>query len=353
MSQRVLEHLKNTPWVMTRDWIHTVFDIASRERISAEELRAIERELGHRLENANRGRLRDGVAVIPVHGPLFRFANLFTALSGATSMELLARDIGSALDDPGVGAIVLDIDSPGGEVTGTHELAELIFAARSEKPIIAFVSGLGASGAFWIASAASRVVVSETALLGSIGTVIAITDFSRQDEKRGIRTKEIVSRQSPKKRLDAFTPDGEQELQRIIDDLAQVFVGAVARNRAVSEKMVISDFGRGSLLVGAQAVAAGMADQVGTLEVQVQELRATSRPVGAPALRGPLSGEAQNMKATGYWAEVEREVASILAAGTTESLDEPAVAAVEPPEDATNASEVEREVASIMAAGCH
>lgn len=286
---RVLHAIRSTPWAIQPDALETIAEIAARENVLTPE--AIERMKGERLADTRRVTVRDGVAIIPVRGPLFRYANLFTAFSGATSTEVLANDIGKALADPSVVHIVLDVDSPGGMVNGTAELAELIYRARDEKPITTFVSGLGASGAYWIGSAASRVFVERTAIPGSIGAVFGVTDFKKADEMEGVRRIEFVSAQSPRKRMDAFDEnparraDAREALQTLVDDLAQVFIEAVARHRGVDVSTVLEDFGQGGVFVGEAAVEAGLADGVTTLEDLIADIKEDRRPRGTVGLR--------------------------------------------------------------------
>jgi ClpP class serine protease len=85
---------------------------------------ALQARLGHKLDNARTVAVRNGVAIVPVTGPIFRYANMFTEISGATSTKILATDIRQALDNPAVKAIVLNIDSPGGVASGINELAD-------------------------------------------------------------------------------------------------------------------------------------------------------------------------------------------------------------------------------------
>ena len=216
--------------------------------------------------------VRDGVAILNVEGPLFKKANLFVEFCGATSYEILRRDLQAALDDPSITAILLNVDSPGGEANGCDELAAAIYDARGKKPITAYVSGMAASGGYWIASAADRVVISELAVLGSIGVVLGVEDRSSADERRGVRKVEIVSSQSPGKRPDVNTEEGRTQIQTMVDDLAEVFVSAVAKHRGVSSEDVISKFGAGGVKVGAKAVASGMADEVGQFEAVLASL---------------------------------------------------------------------------------
>ena len=148
------------PWAMTQPVLQTLLTVA--ERSVDESLEAIEARIGQPLDNTQQTTVRDGVAIIPVIGPCFRYANLLTRISGATSYGVLAQDITTALDNPEIHHLILMMDSPGGEVNGCAELAQLIFEAKQTKPITAYVSGDAASGAYWMASACSEIVVSQT-----------------------------------------------------------------------------------------------------------------------------------------------------------------------------------------------
>jgi len=248
-----------------------------------ERLTAVEKQRGRPLSNERKGvTMRDGgVATIEIVGPIVRRGDLFSQVSGMTSIDTLAKDFGAAMDDRAVKAIVLAIDSPGGEVTGVAEFADMIRAARSgptTKPVVAYVGGMAASAGYWLASAAARVVCDSTALLGSIGVVQAVRDPSRD---RG-GTIEFVSSQSPHKRPDPTTGTGAAQIQGVVDAMAGVFVAAVARNRNVSEETVLVDFGGGGLFVGQTAVAAGLADRVGSYESVLADLAAGRLPEKAP-----------------------------------------------------------------------
>lgn len=273
----------NQPWMITQESLETILTIAHDRH---GDVQALQTRLGRPLDNARNVVMRDGVAVIPVTGPIFRYANLFTEISGATATGVLARDIQTALDNPYVRGIVLDINSPGGEATGINELAKLIREARSQKPIKAYVSGTGASAAYWLSSAADEVVMDELAVVGSIGVVMSYLDTSKRDATSGVRTIEIVSSQSPDKRVDPSSDEGRAKVQDIVDQMAQVFVQAVADNRGVTADKVLSDFGRGGVLVGAAAVKAGMADRIGSLETVIAELAGSA---SSSARKKPMS----------------------------------------------------------------
>lgn len=256
------------PWLIQAESLQTILAIA--DRMGNPE--ALQSRDGKPLDNARTVQMRDGVAVIPVTGPIFRYANLFTAISGATSTGVLAKDIQAALDNRFVRAIVLDINSPGGEATGINELAQMIFDARGQKPITAYIGGSGASAAYWIASAADKIVADPTAIVGSIGVVMSYLDTAERDAKSGTRVIEVVSSQSPDKRTPPTTDEGRAKVQTIVDALADVFVGSVARNRGVTTQAVLNDFGRGGVMVGDAAKRAGMVDRIGSLESVIAEL---------------------------------------------------------------------------------
>jgi len=263
---------------------------------------------GKRREDGGRMTMRDTVALIPVDGPIYRYADYFTAMSGGITTEALARQLQTAIDDPAVGAILFVIDSPGGEATGINELSEAIYSARSKKPVWAYVEGYGASAAYWIASAAEQVIIDDTALLGSIGTVLGVPDPS----KRTRYTIEIVSRQSPKKRPDVTTEAGLAVVQDIADGLTDVFIAKVARNRRLTAEQILAV--EGGMLIGEAAVAAGLADMIGSEEGAVQallsgaitmpNLRAKRTAFSLPSTQGRAQQEVLPMAVDqkGFWA---------------------------------------------------
>lgn len=208
----------------------------------------------------------NGVAVMNVRGPLFRYRSIFTWLLGGTAIEDAAYGLHAALDDPTVRTIVMAINSPGGQIDGINEFADMIRAANEQKPVVAYVDGMAGSGAYWLAAAAGRIVADETAQLGSVGVRTTIYDDRAADEKAGVKRFEIVSSQSPLKVIDPASTEGRSTLQTMVDALAQVFIGKVAGFRGISEESVMSDFGRGAMLLARPAVAAGMADALGSLE---------------------------------------------------------------------------------------
>lgn len=257
--------------------LRQILEIAAREE-QAEDLEALQVKLARPLPPAERAGERDGVAIIPIIGPTFPRANLMTRISGATSLQMVGRDLQVALDDRRINGVILDIDSPGGVVTGTNELAKFIARAQADagKPIVAYVGGGGTSAAFWFGSAVGlgHFMVDETAQVGSIGVVLTMLDTSRRDQARGIQEFTFVSSQSPSKRVDPRTDAGAAVLQAKADKTAEIFIEAVAGHRQVTVDRVLEDFGQGDTVLGRDAVGAGMADAATSFE---EVLSAVSR----------------------------------------------------------------------------
>ena len=262
-GRRSIEILLTIPWAIRPEWAKQMLTIARRDGLTPE---AVAAELGQPLNNTRTVTVREGIATIPMSGPMFRYANIFADVSGATSYEALATDLRVALDDASVQAILLAVDSPGGEVFGASELSDMVFNARGTKPIVAHVSGFGASAAYWIASAADEVVTSSTGILGSLGVCMSVIVPGDEPDLFGDREIEFVSSQSPDKHLDPTSKAGREQHQAIVDKLAGVFVADAARNRGVAEATVLDRFGKGGTFIGTDAVAAGLADRVATFE---------------------------------------------------------------------------------------
>lgn len=254
MTIRALDLVLGDSWAIQPDAMEQILAIAARANDAPE---AVAARLGRPLQNTRTVTERDGTAIIPINGPIFRRANIFTEISGATSVEVLATDIQAAIDNPAITRLVLDFDSPGGQASGIAELATLIHA--SPKPTVAYVDGMAASAAYWIAAAADSIILSSTALVGSIGVVASY----RPEIDGPIK---IISSQSPLKQATPATEAGRAEAQRVVDQLAAVFIADVAAYRGTDPETVTRDFGQGGILVGSLAVAAGMADGIGTLE---------------------------------------------------------------------------------------
>lgn len=221
---------------------------------------------GEPLDGSDFARVVDGVAVVPVLGALLRRYNW-----AFWSYEEIRRDVALAMQDPRVDSVLLEIDSPGGTVAGLEDLARWL-RGQSAKPVQAFVGGMAASAAYWIASAAGWVGMGSGSVAGSIGAVIEYIDIEPMFEAAGARVVRVVAEQSPNKRLDPDSPEGRAELQALVDAAGAAFVTGVAEGRRVSEAQVLDRFGQGLIFDADDAVGRGMADGRTTLEEMIAEL---------------------------------------------------------------------------------
>ncbi|WKD26595.1 S49 family peptidase [Halomonas sp. KG2] len=319
-----LELAAGRPWLITSEALDTVMAVADRQG----DVEALETRLGRSLDNTRSVTVRDGVAVIPVTGPIFRYANLFTEISGATSTQVLATDFQTAFDDPAIKAIIPVFDTPGGEATGINELGDLIYNMRGRKPVVAYVSGMAASAGYWIASAADEVVVDDTAQLGSVGVVLSLR---KREDRPGEKSYEIVSSNAPNKRPDLETEAGMAQLQARTDELASVFLYKVARNRGIPREEVNDRFRQGGIATGALAIEAGMADRLGSLESLIAEL------AGSSASNQPRSITMTTVKSTA-------ELQAAIEAGTDpKTIQIAAAETVDTDKLRTEAAEAERQ----------
>ena len=273
-----LLEIVNSPWAIKPDKLVEIREIYQThlkgEKI---DLKPIEAALGRPLENKPKGyEVIDGVAVIPIEGVIAKRMNLMMQISGGTSTDLFAKDFKAALADVSVNSIILAIDSPGGTVDGTADIAKLIFEARGVKPITAFTDGMMASAAYWIGSAADKVYISNnTTVVGSIGVVATHQDISKAEEKIGVKTTEIYAGKY-KRIASQYAPlsdEGRASIQERVDYLYGVFVGAVAQHRNANIEQALS-MADGRLFTGNQAIDAGLVDGVATLDSLIADLTA-------------------------------------------------------------------------------
>jgi capsid assembly protease len=232
--------------------------------------------------------ISEGVAVLEIAGTLFPRAGAFERISGATSTTQLHEQFRLALNDPNVQAILLAIDSPGGAAVAVPEFADSIYAARQIKPVHAVSTGMMASGAYWLGSAAARTYVSTSASAGSIGVYLAHTDVSQAEQKRGVKTT-LINAGRHKVDGNPYEPLSEQgraTLNERVSAIYDQFVGAVARNRGTSVETMTNGPAQGKVYLAEQAVAVGLVDGVKTLEQALAELQAMVRKPTAATFAG-------------------------------------------------------------------
>jgi len=281
MRAQVAEYIEETPWAILpsrlRQWVAALASDEPDEQIRA------------RFDSGQRAAVPSGpgVGVIQIIGPISQRTTLLEALFGfGTSTNRVGAEIKALVADPGVKAIVLDIDSPGGSVFGVQELAQTILDAREVKPVIAMANSLMASAAYWIGSAASEVVASPSAMVGSVGVVVVHMDESKMLEAIGIKPTFITAGKY-KAEGDPAQPLSEaarDRLQEMVDQYYSAFVGGVARGRGVPVAEVRTNYGQGRLLTAREALSAGMVDRIATMDETLGRVLGGKRGQAAKAL---------------------------------------------------------------------
>lgn len=230
-------------------------------------------------------RIIDGVAVVGVNGALVHRSRMEADSSFLLGYNDIAADVEDAMANADVHAILLNFDSPGGEVQGAFELGQRILDLRGKKPIKAIADGMAASAAYLSGSAADELVITKTGYAGSIGVVMRHVDFSRALANDGINVTHIFAGDH---KVDghpfAPLPDAVRaDLQAEIDSLYQMFIDAVVTHRGLSADAVRATQAR--TYRGVSAVAAGLADRLGTTDQLIAELAAlrSARSYGLPA----------------------------------------------------------------------
>lgn len=208
------------------------------------------------------------IAILPVHGTISRRVGLLQEASGGTSTESLTQQFRSLVNDPSIDAIVMDVDSPGGDAAGIAEFADEIYRARGIKPITAVANTLMASAAYWIAASADEIVATPSAKLGSVGVLAAHEDHSVFYDKMGVKVSLVAAGKykTENNPLEPLTDEGRAEIQKRVNETYGMFVDAIARGRGTTAQAVRDGFGQGRVVGAREAVSIGMADRIATLD---------------------------------------------------------------------------------------
>ena len=206
--------------------------------------------------------VKDGVAIIQVTGTLVHKNGTLRPTSGMMGYDGIRKNFITALEDPAVKAIAFDIDSPGGEVSGCFDLVDTIYQARGEKPIISILSEYAFSAAYAIASAADHITVPRTGGTGSIGVVAMHVDYSKQLDEQGLKVTLIQfgSKKTDGSETTPLSDAARERIQADVDELGEMFVSTVARNRNLNPKAIRAQ--QAGVYLGAAGIEQGLADEL-------------------------------------------------------------------------------------------
>ncbi|MFT4327293.1 MAG: S49 family peptidase [Wolbachia pipientis] len=227
------------------------------------------KNIKHAVRNSERG-------IIPIHGILTKKPGAFDEVLGMTSYEQIEEQITQALADSSIERIILEIDSPGGEVNGIFDLADFIYSARGKKKIIAIANDDAYSAAYAIASSSEKIFLTRTSGVGSIGVIASHIDQSGFDEKQGVKYTTVFagSRKNDLNPHKPITSESLESLQGEVDRLYEMFVQLIARNRGLSiEKIRSTEAG---LYFGENAIEIGLADEIMTYSEFINNYKSRS-----------------------------------------------------------------------------
>lgn len=243
---------------------------------------------------------------------------MYGTIGGAVRPAVYEPLLGAVRRSRRVQALVLDIDSPGGSAPASEDLYLSVARVAQAKPVVAFIRGTGASGAYYIGSAASRIIALPTALVGSIGILAFRPVLEGLLERLGISI--AVNKGGRLKDMGAFwrqpTPEEGQRLQALIDDYYLAFVQRVAQGRKMDEAKV-RELATGEVFIASRAKEMGLVDELGDMEraqdVAAEMARIKRRVIylrpRRPFLRRILGGAAQDL-AQSLMEEVEARLAT-------------------------------------------
>ena len=234
------------------------------------------------------------VAVIPIHGTLVRRTSGIEAESGLASYTGIAAQLDAALASPEIAAILLDIDSPGGESGGVFDLADRIRAASEVKPVWAVANDMAFSAAYALASAATRVFVARTGGVGSIGVIAMHVDQSVKDAQDGVRYTAVFAgeRKNDLNPHEPISNEAHAVLKAEVDRIYDLFVETVARHRGLDADAVRAT--EAGLFFGPDAVATGLADAVGSLDDALTQLTQSLSPLPTQVATASQAGFLRN-----------------------------------------------------------
>ncbi|QCR38953.1 S49 family peptidase [Nissabacter sp. SGAir0207] len=203
-----------------------------------------------------------GIAIIPIHGTLVQKLGRLRPYSGMTGYDGIRQAFLTALTDSKVKGIMLDIDSPGGEVAGCFDLVDEIYRARGTKPIWSVLTESAYSAGYALASAADRIVLPRTGGVGSVGVIVMHVDWTQKIKDDGLAVTIITygDRKAESTPYRKLSEQARAAIQQDVNDMGQLFVSTVARNRGISEKILRET--QAATFSAANGVELGLADAI-------------------------------------------------------------------------------------------
>ncbi len=256
--------LINNPWLITQEAYLTIQSALDELSFEIEEV-----EVEQEQPSVN-----DGIAVVGLQGTVMRDVPPIVAkLFGIADIAVFKDDVMRLADDDAVKGIMLDIDSPGGSVTGVEEAGEAVAYANSKKPVYASVEGLMASAAYWVGSQARMIIASNSSKVGSIGVYLPVVDSTESYKSQGIHVELIKNKEATYKGAGfegtSLTKEQKEYMTEMVQDIFDDFKGAVTSSRP----QVKSGAMKGQSFLGKKAKAQGLVDVNGSYEDAISLLK--------------------------------------------------------------------------------
>jgi len=285
-GSHILAELASAIWAMDLTHLNTMASVLRRWSTGApatpEVMAQVRAAQAARNERAKSNQtIGGGIAVLELSGVIAPKASMVDEISGGGSASL--QDFGQQLDaavlDNSIGAIIINFDTPGGNVVMTPETAAKVLAARATKPVLGFVSGMCASAGYWIGSACTELYATQSATVGSIGVYTTHIDESAALAKEGYVMQYICAGtyKVEGNSLGPLTDEARAFTQSQINDFYGMFTSAVAKGRGVPVASVREGFGQGRCLLAKPSLDAGMIDGICTFDDVVAKARKAIR----------------------------------------------------------------------------
>ncbi|MEX1111500.1 MAG: signal peptide peptidase SppA [Chthoniobacterales bacterium] len=224
------------------------------------------------------------IAVIPVQGIIYTDDQTEW---GTSMVDDIKGALRAAMDDDSVKAVVLAVNSPGGEVTASDIIYHEVLKVQKKKPVVVAMTSLAASGAYYIACAADWIVANETTFTGSIGVIIQSLNYQGLFDKVGLdavvfksgKFKDMLSGSRP------ITPEEQAYVEGMVMQVYDRFLGIVSRSRNLPAESLRDTFADGRIITGKDAKKAGLVDQIGYVEDAYDKARALADAPDAGVIR--------------------------------------------------------------------
>lgn len=265
-------------------------------------------------KSARLPKVTGGVAVLPLHGMISQRSSVWQEIFGGTSTEAFGAAFSRAINEPGISAVVLDVDSPGGTTPGVEELSELINRGKDVKPVTAVANSQAASAAYWLASQVGpgRFFAAPGSEIGSIGVFRMHEDISQLMANEGVKVEFLAVPQykTEGNPYQPLTDDARVHHMAQVQQTYEAFVKSVARGRNTTAANVKKGFGEGRTFHGQQAADMGMVDGVKSLSQVLAAFGSNAVPMRQQASDSSLSESICQAWASGICEELRLPVAS-------------------------------------------